>query len=75
MESEKNAMKTMIVEDNNIAMSITYQLECAKTRKISKTRPEPRKQGLLGFGLDNPDPKPDPINYKHNHNGVISAMT
>ena len=36
VESEKNAQKTMIVENNNIAMSITY---------------------------------------KHNHNGVISAMT
>ena len=42
VESEKNAMRTMIVEDNNIAMSITYQLECAKTRKFPKPDPNPK---------------------------------
>ena len=42
VESGKNAMKTMIVEDNNIAMSITYKLECAKTQKFPKPDPNPK---------------------------------
>ena len=54
----------MIVEDNNIAMSITYQLECAKTRKFPKPDPNPKIRvfWVLGRIILIPNPTRSTIN-------------